>query len=118
MKIKYELKLLSGLRSQLRYLQMARCVYVGDMDKKGIEIQRLMKEEKQEKIKAARCELKAYEYIVDEAHSYASNKDIAFDECFEDLLACYEHARKADEYHLRIVQLESGKSKKKKKGKV
>lgn len=115
MAYKFELKGVTKLKSQLRSLQMARCVYVGDMDKKGIEIQRLMKEEKHEKIKAARCELKAYEYIVDEAHSYASNEDIAFDECFEDLLACYEHARKADEYHLRIVQLES--SNKKKKGK-
>lgn len=118
MKKIYDLKGLNKLRSQLRYLQMARCVYLGDMNKKGIEIERLMKEEKQEKIKAARCELKAYEYIVDEAHSYGPNKDIAFDECFEDLLACYEHARKADEYHLRIVQLESGKSKNKKKGKA
>lgn len=118
MACRFELKGVAKLKSQLRSLQMARCVYVGDMDKKGIEIQRLMKEEKQEKIKAARCEFRAYEYMLDEVNSYALDKDIAFDECFEDLLACYEHARKADEYHLRIVQLESGKSKKKKKGKV
>lgn len=118
MMYKFELKGLNKLRSQLRNLQMARCVYIGDMNKKGIEIEKLMKAEKQEKIKAVRCELRAYEYMLDEVNSYALDKDIAFDECFEDLLACYEHERKADEYHLRIVQLEREKPNKKKKGKA
>lgn len=115
MMYKFELKGLNKLRSQLRNLQMARCVYLGDMNKKGIEIERLMKAEKQEKIKAVRCELQAYEYIVDEVISYTSKCDMGFDECFENLLESFEHERKAAEYHLRIVQLESSNKKKKDK---